>query len=365
LVFPLGNSAARPEARWLQGNLAVSSNVGQSDRNQSTSRCDRTCRVKAGEKLNVGPLKIDDPEAPITTLKSDGIARLSVKLAELHYVSVKDRDFVQRAALFDKANADKKSFFEGHQVSLPRTPFMDMLLEDGDRPLADFLTYYWWNYYEERMLRLRGAMSVGDASEGLTYLNLHLATLGAAVTTKEQRLLLSRAIIEAEIEALGDIRKADDARYRALTDRLAAEQKTDAQVSPKPSDPLLSVAATDWVAEKSASRWSPRRKDACKATLALFVEIVGDKPVSSYAKADARAFKAVLSEMPPNRSKLRETRGLDARAAASRARELALPAMFVVNINKQITIISGLFDWLIAHYDPVTANPFAKATNRR
>ena len=36
--------------------------------------------------------------------------------------------------------------------------------------------------------------------------------------------------------------------------------------------------------------------------------------------------------------------------------------MSVVNINKQITIISGLFDWLIAHYDDVSANPFAKAT---
>ena len=168
--------------------------------------------------------------------------------------------------------------------------------------------------------------------------------------------------MQAEIDALGDIRKADDARYRALTDQLAAEQKAAAHASPEPSEPLLSVAAEDWVSEKSTSSWSARRKDACKATLALFLEIAGDKPVSSYAKADARAFKSVLSEMPPNRSKLREMRGLDPRTAATKARDLGLRPMSVVNINKQITIVSNLFDWLVAHYDTVSTNPFAKAT---
>ena len=72
------------------------------------------------------------------TLKSDDIARLSVKLAELHYLSVKERDFVQRVTLFEKAKADEKSFYEGRQVTLPRTAFMEMLLEDegSDRSLT-------------------------------------------------------------------------------------------------------------------------------------------------------------------------------------------------------------------------------------
>ena len=314
-------------------------------------------KSKLAKKLNVGPLKIDAREAPMKTLKSDDIARLSVKLAEVHYLSVKERDFVQRVTLFEKANADEKSFFEGRQVPLPGTAFMDMLLEDGERPLADFLTYYWWNYYEERTLQLRGALSVGDASEGLTHLDQHLATLGAAITVKEQRLLLSRTIIQAEIDALSDIRKTDNSRYQALTDKAA---KTDVQ--PQQSTPILSEAAAAWISEKSGSSWSARRKDACGATLSLFLEIVGDKPISGYTKGDARDFKSVLSDLPPNRSKLRETRALEVRAAALKARELALPAMSVVNINKQITIISGLFDWLIAHYDDVSANPFAKAT---
>jgi len=179
------------------------------------------CYGKGGSKWPT--LKAWSPARRARTLTLG--TRLSVKLADIHYLSVKERDFVQRAALFDKAHADEKSFFEGRQVPLPPTALMDMLLEDGERPLADFLTYYWWNHYEERTLQLRGALSVGDAPEGLTYLDQHLAALGTAITVKEQRLILSRAIIQAEIDALGDIRKADNARYRALTDRLAAEPK--------------------------------------------------------------------------------------------------------------------------------------------
>ena len=34
----------------VQGHLAVSSNVGQSDRYRATPQCDRTRKVKAGEK---------------------------------------------------------------------------------------------------------------------------------------------------------------------------------------------------------------------------------------------------------------------------------------------------------------------------
>jgi integrase len=92
------------------------------------------------------------------------------------------------------------------------------------------------------------------------------------------------------------------------------------------------------------------------------LEIAGDKPIADYNKADARLFKSVLFDLPPNRSKSKELRGLEVRAAAKRARELGLAPMSVVNINKQISIISGLFDWLSAHYDCVTTNPFSKST---
>jgi hypothetical protein len=115
------------------------------------------------------------------------------------------------------------------------------------------------------------------------------------------------------------------------------------------------------MAEKSSGSWSPRRKDACEATLALFLEVVGDRPIASYSKADARDFKAVLRVLPPNRTRLKKLRGLDVRDAAKTAQDLGLEPMSLVNANKQLTIIYGLFEWLKAHYEVLTSNPFANA----
>ena len=252
---------------------------------------------------------------------------------------------------------------------------MYMLLEDGETPLADFLAYYWINRHEERARSLQTALSAGDASEGIKHLDQHLSKIGVTVAEKAQRIVLSRAVIQAEIDALDDIRQADETRYQALLERIASDRTTSASTTQvkepeQTSGPLLSVAATGWISEKSSSSsgqrqrrsWSAKRKATCEATLALFIAIVGDKPVDTYKKADARDFKQVLSGLPPNRSKLKEIRDLGVREAAKRARELGLPTMSVVNINKQITIISSLFDWLLGHEDCLTTNPFAKTT---
>jgi hypothetical protein len=237
-----------------------------------------------------------------------------------------------------------------------------MLLEDGERPLTAYIAYYWWHRHEQRISKLRSALEAGDVSEGMKALDLHLAALNQTVTDRRTRLTLSRPIMMAEIDALTDIIKRDDARYETPSN---VKVGTVPMVDPpdhQADSPLLSVGAADWIAEKARSSWSPRRTATCKATLALFLEIVGDKPISAYTKADARDFKSVLSDLPPNKSKLRETRNLVAREAAKRSRELGLSSMSVVNINKQIMIISGLFGWLGAHFDCVTSNPFAKAT---
>jgi hypothetical protein len=282
---------------------------------------------------------------------------LSRRLYDAHYLWVKDNDFVERAELFEKALADEDAFFGGRLVRLPQTPFMFMLLEDGETPLADFLAYYWFHHHEERTKSLQVALSAGDASEGQKHLDRHLGELDVIATEQKQRIVFSRAIIQAEIDALTDIRRADESRYQALVDRIATEQAASAKPVKEPehaTGPLLSVAARGWIAEKSSTdpsqrqrrSWSLKRKATCEATLALCIAIVGDKPIDSYRKADARDFKQVLSDLPPNRSKLKEIRDLDVREAAKRARELDLPKMSVVNINKQITIISSLFDWL-------------------
>ena len=89
-------------------------------------------KSKLAKKLNVGPLKIDAPEAPIKPLKPDDIARLSSQAGgtPLPVGEESATSFSGRAS-FEKANADEKSFFEGSLAgaAAPATAFMDMLLE--------------------------------------------------------------------------------------------------------------------------------------------------------------------------------------------------------------------------------------------
>jgi integrase len=59
---------------------------------------------------------------------------------------------------------------------------------------------------------------------------------------------------------------------------------------------------------------------------------------------------------------LKELRDLNAREAAKSAQELGLAPMSLVNANKQLIIIGGLFKWLIGHYETVSSNPFANTT---
>ena len=76
-----------------------------------------------------------------------------------------------------------------------------------------------------------------------------------------------------------------------------------AAVAAQPN-PLLSVANLDWISDKALGDRSPEYLEACKSSVALLIEIIGDKPVGSYSKADVREFKSILKQFLANRSKL-------------------------------------------------------------
>ena len=83
----------------------------------------------------------------------------------------------------------------------------------------------------------------------------------------------------AEIQALTDIKKQDDARYLAITSRAASLSSIGKKLDATTSLPIFSVVARKWIEEKSRSAWSARRKDACEATIRLFLEILGDHSI--------------------------------------------------------------------------------------
>ncbi|MBS0244178.1 MAG: site-specific integrase [Proteobacteria bacterium] len=85
--------------------------------------------------------------------------------------------------------------------------------------------------------------------------------------------------------------------------------------------------------------------------------IVGDRPVTSYGKDDARRVKDVLSALPANWMKPPSLRNLPITQAAEKARELGYQPQKPKTINFKRAMLSAIFDYADAHYEGVT-NPF-------
>lgn len=202
---------------------------------------------------------------------------------------------------------------------------------------------------------------------------------------------LLRLVQVAEVQAMADIQARNEGKepeHRG-SDEILAEIA--ASLVPKPTEPNPSVSATSphptpaapvsaapmlsvvrdqWLAEAATRNLADKTGDARRIMVDLFLELVGDRPIDAYAKADARAFKDVLSALPPNRSKMKVLRNLSLEAAAKKAKAAGLPPMSITNVNKHLGCLYGLFAWARKHYDEVEKNPFEgmqveKRTNAR
>ena len=88
------------------------------------------------------------------------------------------------------------------------------------------------------------------------------------------------------------------------------------------SSPILSDAVEKWATYKVKGGWSAKTENDFKHWMKGFIELLGDRPIDTYGKADIRVFKETLMELPANRQKIKETRNLsihDALATAVRA----------------------------------------------
>lgn len=127
---------------------------------------------------------------------------------------------------------------------------------------------------------------------------------------------------------------------------------------PSPSTPLLSVAISKWVEEKSRTRWVQKTADAHRIWADRFVAVAGDRPLEAYGKADAREFKEILMALPANWSQHPKLDGKNISDAAAIARKLDLAPMAVSNTNKILGFVAAFWNWAKANYDEVTTNPF-------
>jgi len=122
--------------------------------------------------------------------------------------------------------------------------------------------------------------------------------------------------------------------------------------------PKLSEVRDQWIAEGKAKEWSPKTGDARIVMVDLFISLAGDRPIDSYTKTDARAFKDALTALPPNWSKTKSLRALSIEAAAQKAKADGMTPMSVTNVNKHLNCLYSLMAWAAKQYDEVERNPF-------
>jgi integrase len=109
-----------------------------------------------------------------------------------------------------------------------------------------------------------------------------------------------------------------------------------------PSDAGLSVTevAARWV-EEGAPTWTKRTRQDFEATVRMFVEVVGDKPIKSVARTDARDFKDMLVKSPATMS--RRHKGLTLPQAVKAGKDS--PRLAAMTVNKYLAALAVLFSW--------------------
>lgn len=140
--------------------------------------------------------------------------------------------------------------------------------------------------------------------------------------------------------------------------------------------PLLSVALESWVKEKTRSvgknkraAWAKKTADANELAARNLLELVGDRPLSSYKKKDARAYKDALLVLPRTEFIKKQFEGKSfsqivtaADEIIRKSREEGKDPPFVCidesTINKNIGFIQALWNWSINKYDDIPSNPF-------
>ncbi|WP_400085822.1 DUF6538 domain-containing protein [Yoonia sp. R78084] len=291
--------------------------------------------VKVDRKFDEHRLKLaQEQEDKLQELTLEQIA--TIKATYLHHLLDEDEE-VRIDSFEEVEDRDGQSVRVSPHQFEPRPTFdeYDTLVEDMDEVT--------------RFNLARGKSDPfyrSEAEEVLTWEGIELRLDPASLSWPR----LVRALQEASVEASEAIRRRNkgDVVLTPEAPRTVTQGASDA--------PLFSAAVKLWADEKSRGAWSPKVRNDYLSWTDLFVEIAGDRPVNTYRKDDARAFKSVLMKLPANSRKKRETRGLPATVAAQKAEQLGLEPMGASTVNKALSRVGTFWNWAEAHFDDVTSN---------
>ena len=157
----------------------------------------------------------------------------------------------------------------------------------------------------------------------------------------------------------------DAGRFPALDNSRLTSTATPSSVE-TPDVVKLSDAIAEWVSEKSRKDgdWVKGSADANELWARRFQELVGDRPLNEYNKADARSFKKAIRSLPPNFLQKEHFRKLDFTKAVEKAATAEIERMSDRNVNKILGFVRAFWNWAEGEYDDVPPNPFSKMNLR-
>ncbi|RWF77018.1 MAG: site-specific integrase [Mesorhizobium sp.] len=304
--------------------------------------------------------------APAPTLSFAEIARQ-------HAREVSDKEFADRAELFETVLAEPARLWKNELVPLPgkkwgdetdprpESPLFDHVVGGGD--LDQIVGYFLRVRVKDRVAALRKMLASGDLGELAAIADERSPGIDPA-----RRLVLARLIARAEIDALQAIVAGEpDAGVESAASVPAAsvepQERPAAAVAPAAqksgSGPRLSLVLADWLAEKARTNsWREKTRLEREANVRSFIEVVGDHPIGSYVKAEAKRFKDILFNIPPNAHKKAAYKGLGLVAIAEKAEAAGDQKPTAKNVALKMDAVSALFIWARKNFDEVTSNPF-------
>ena len=278
-------------------------------------------------------------------------------------------DLRNRAELFRQAEDDLDRFWRGKLIAFPPTEITSRFTLNNltgaprstvSRSALDWeglLSYCIRYQHKLALIAVNQAIARGDVSS-------MLALAGGDVLGAHALLLTKRDTLEGL--AKEGAKPEADLLPIAPASTVPPQPLATPATATIGSVPLLSDAVVSWYEEKERSkRWTDTTRKAHEVAMRHFTDVVGDKPINAYTKADARTFKELLLRLPSNFHKKGPFINLSLQKVAEKAAAMKhKDLMSTATVNGILRKVSSFFSWAIAHYDECHRNPLDKMTDR-
>lgn len=343
--------------RGIVGKSAITESLRSADLESALPRyfeiAAKTLQVLDGaaKKLAEGPLSTLDGVNPPRDVKASGQA-----LAETIVREERER----RSNITRRVLLDEPAFWRGEVVPLPRQFFRGNLIPPDLRPksVQAALAIIYANQIADRIELLTATL----ASEDEHSLRLRYAKY----LPDDCPTAMVRGLAQIEVDAL---RQFEVARSQ-VSPAILSPQRGEVSVEPRSrsphadagstEDPLMSRAIEEWLDAHNGRVWDAEYAKLARTVLRDFVNIVGDRPISTYSRSDGREFRKLYERLPANPMKRLKVLGVaqrDLRAIVAAANQQGLPPQHPNTANQKFQIVGSCFKWLRSQYDACAANP--------